>query len=68
MVVVVEGGSKNKELDTGGGEGGGVHVDDVVVVGVVDDGVVAAHSDRWEESRWKWEKDSEIPPWFVPVK
>lgn len=66
MVAVEELDSKNKELDTGVDEGGGEHdVGDVGVVVVDDEGV--AHGDSWEESRWKREKDSEIPSWFVPV-
>ena len=67
--------SKKKELDAGDDEGGGAHDDDVVVVvdvdgaGVDDDeaAVVLAHGDSLEESRWKREMDSEIPPWLVPV-
>jgi hypothetical protein len=77
LEVVEEVHSMNKELDADDGEGGGAHDDDVVVVvdvdvdgaGVDDDeaAVVLAHGDSLEESRWKREKDSEIPPWLVPV-
>lgn len=71
-MVVGELDSKNNELYAGADEGGGAHDDDVAVgvVVVVDDNevVVVACGDRWEESRWKREKDSEIPSWFVPVK
>ena len=71
MVVEVEVDSKNKELDTGGGEGGGVHVDDAVAAVVVVDvgeGWMVAYGDRLEGSRRKREKDSAIPSCFVPVK
>jgi hypothetical protein len=70
-LVVVEVHSKNKELDAGDDEGAGAHDGVVVVVDVVvvdDEGVVVALSDTLEESRWKQEKDAEIPSWFVPGK
>ena len=64
--MVEEMNSTNKELDAGDDEGGGAH-DDVVVV-VDDNEAVLAHGDSLEDSRWKREKDSEIPPWLAAVK